>query len=381
MDIERGTMSRLERGHTAVLMVKAASDGDAARSVLARFVVELMDPSSWSEPEMMPPFAVGPIDTPLGPFIVIDPKDLPGRRKAALATALAKRLVDAGVGDAVISFPRASKRWAGTYQQPGWDLVRDMQHHWHHSVYLAMFQRPELRSGMRPEPGESVRLAVEWLTARGADLLALFEGNVQIPVAADSALLVAQAANGHAFLRLIGGDPGSLAFGIGLSPFGGGLFLVAGGAALDATIATEIATEFEQVALACTSTVYACVGVDHGWDSFARTYPVAPEDQLRERLLSTDPSLQPPYRQAHRVCAELVDEYVPDAFPWQLLTAGHLDRLGPAQSLHVLDHGRAILQVGELTEWWPAEAPPAPLALGRNTLAPLLIDRDDHAHR
>lgn len=116
--VERGTKSRVRSSHAVALMVKEAEDESLARSALEAFVSTILSPSQWADPADQPPYAVGPIDTPLGPFVLFDPKDLSGSQKVATIDLLTGLLTEAGLRHAVVSSPGRLDRLIGQGHGP-----------------------------------------------------------------------------------------------------------------------------------------------------------------------------------------------------------------------------------------------------------------------
>lgn len=380
--VARGSLTRLrEQSDFFVVQVQQAGDVQAAARALEAARGDIAGLEGGHElggPKYVS--AVLPADT--GPFIAVDAGWMPYARLRQIPELVVARLVEAGVDEAVVAVPEPGGPISNSVT--GLAVVPN-------AVVLHLFPPPPPppTRGRRAElPQEWLAEAVRWLGADADDGAPLWAGVVvtEFPLRASRALeflvqcrrarasqvaVVAGDAHRPARLRLVAANF------VSLVPR---LSLAAGGPqASDAELCGAV-DELAQVARKVAGELgYGCISID---PTFADMMFGSAGDWGREGGGSA------------KTMPNLCDEYVFDAFCYQVLGPGHLKRLGGTlPGAHPLEAGRVELWLGEPAGWLcdpdtePATlAAPRPLPRRRDPgiqqrhrhlLAPCLLLRDE----
>ena len=364
--VARGVLTRIREdpGHI-VLQVQGASDPEAAAVALgrARHDVWRLDAGPESAPGLgrrdrnNPSYVAEVMPAATGPFITIDGGHVPYRLLRTIPDIVARHLAEAGVEEAVVAAPAEG----GPLDEP---------HKIPRAAVLRLFPPPPHdRSAGVEIPAPWLDEAVAWV-GEGVDddgeLWAAVEG-MQFPLAASgaSAFLAECRAARTWVSKLVSGDLSARIRSVtGCFPRLGesNLGLAAGGPAATDDDLLTIAERLEEVARRLAGELaYAFVnvepnfGIAHLYHHFTEWYREGGETP--ERLES--------------IC----DELVFDAFPYQVLGPGHLERLGgPPPGAVALAEGRMEVAIGEPSSWLPGSPDRGEVqASGRELLTPCLL--------
>ena len=291
---------------------------------------------------------------PGGPLLRVAQLDASESALRGIPGLLARRLEEAGVTQATVEAP-----------EPG-GLLDDLDI-CPNAVVLRLFPRPAGAAGSLP--ASWIDIACEWVLGDLAptDAVPLRLLGVEFDVAvADAPAIVHQASLAGAWCDVVNGDLGervrtaSITF--GRAPH---VALAAGGPACDST---ALLARFELLCdvgrdLAADLT-YACVDVEATFEGIGLGLGAG---GWRARG-GASPNL---------VAGELCDVLVPDVFPFQILSKGHLTRLGadgPEPAIGVaLEEGRVEVRAGATAGWLPInDARDDLLDEGIDLLSPLL---------
>lgn len=367
--IDRSVQGWLRRNPEGGTIAVRAADATAAAEAVDAARVEILR-------RIDPNYMTNALPDAKGVFFWIDGKRVDDFEE--LPAILAEHLARHGVDDAVITVPRRVAHLV----HPNRGLAYSRR-----AVVLGLYPVPPLNFYNDPPaevPDAWLDEAAAWVGAGLGDddtVAVALEGGVEfrLPPGAVRAfyerartarvlwsLTVAGELDGH----LRGANGGFH----GKSPH---LFLAGGGDAASDDELLAIFDAFVDLARRLAPQLgYAFVGIHAGFSNFAAAYPNA--------LWVLEGGDDPTFVQA--VC----DEYVFDAFPYQVLGPGHLRHLGgiPAGAAE-LDGGRVELFVGEPASWLldpskpvtrdptPRRHDPSLQARGRQILAPCLLRKGE----
>lgn len=378
-----GVVNRIRRDPEFIVMqVQHASDPDAAAAALARAADDIAGLAADSAPGLAPgelfypKWVSGVTRARTGPFLMIDAVDTPRRLLATIPDLVVARLEEAGVTDATVAIPRQGGPLSRMYYKEG---------PFSRTVSLVLYPRPNtLYEFMR---GHRERIRDAWLVESaawvGQDLdddaeLRAAIVTIEFTVSVGEALpMLRQAVAGDTMLDLVAGQ--------GRQRRRAGIFpgrevaqswLSAGGRAVGEDALVGIGRALIDVARRLAPEVaYATVSFNHGWGPVATDWYVNHGGEDIQYV------------------AKLCDEYVIDAFAYQVLGPLHLARLGgPPPGAEPLAGDRVGLAVGELSDWLlaPPENPynstvnlcgrrrdPTVQDRGRGLLAPCLLRKGE----
>lgn len=297
-----------------------------------------------------------PVMAPGGPLLRVARLDVDEDVVLTVPDLVTKRLLEAGVGDAVIDVP-----------EPGGPL--DALDDCPNAVVLRLFPAPAGPGGTIP--ASWIDIACEWvlgdLAPTDAVPLRLLAVEFAVPVS-DAPAIVHQASQAHAWCDVVNGNLGDRVRTASVT-FGGTphVALAAGGPACDSNallarfdLLCEVARDLApEVAYACVDieTTFEGVGLGLGSDGWRAQGGASP----------------------NLVAGRLVDTLVPDAFPFQVIGPGHLERFVPGADIGApplgdpLPGDRIEVVVGDPADWLPIyDARDDVHAEGLSLLAPLL---------
>jgi hypothetical protein len=291
---------------------------------------------------------------PGGPLLRVAQLDAPESALRTVPALVARRLEEAGVTQATVAAP-----------EPG-GLLDDLDL-CPNAVVLRLFPRPAGAAGTLP--ASWIDIACEWVLGDlgPSDTVPLRLLGVEFDVAvADAPAVVHQASLAGAWCDVVNGDLGervrtaSITF--GRAPH---VALAAGGPACDSTALLarfELLTDVGRDLAA--DLTYACVDIEATFEGIGLGL-AGGGGRARG---GASPNL---------VAGELCDVLVPDAYPFQILSKGHLARLGsdgaePAIGTP-LTEGRVEVRIGAAADWLPIHDDRDDLlAEGIDLLGPLL---------
>jgi hypothetical protein len=341
-----------------VVEVAGASDLDAATRALARARpdIEALSPVPATDPEG--PVVSLPVLGPEGPLIRVARLEVNDDLLSSIPDLVANRLEEAGVTDALVRAP-----------EPGGAL--DRLDSCPNAVVLRLFPPPDDGGGL---PASWIDIAGEWvlggLTPRDVVPLRLLAVEYAVK-AADAPAVLHQASAAQAWCDVVNGNvedrirTASITF--GKAPH---VALAAGGPACDSQALLARYELLCEVAREYTSEVaYACVDIEGTFDGIGLGLP---NTGWRDQG-GASPNL---------VAGRLCDVLVPDAYPYQILGPGHLNRLAPEGYDPAeppigdpLGSGKVEVRIGEPADWLPIyDARAAVLEQGWELLGPLLAD-------
>jgi len=334
-----------------VLHVTGADDVDAALRALGELRSDVAALADGHHPVIS-----SPVMAPGGPLLRVARLDVGDDTLATVPDLLAKRLLEAGVADALIRVPAPGGVLDGLDDCPN-------------AVVLRLFPAPAGASGRIP-PGW-IDIACEWVLGDLApgDLvpLRLLSVEFEVPVA-DAPATLHQASRARAWCDVVNGNLGERLRTASVT-FGGTphVALAAGGPACDSAallarfdllceVARDLAPEL----------TYACVDVETTFEGIG--LGLGPDGW--RALGGASPNL---------VAGRLADTLVPDAYPYQILGPGHLQRYVPGADPTTPPIGEPLpghrleVMIGEPADWLPIyDARDVVHAEGIELLAPLL---------
>lgn len=334
-----------------VVHVTRADDVDAAMAALGTVRSDIAALAGSREVSISEP-----VMAPRGPLLRVARLDVDEDVVLTVPDLVTKRLLDAGVTDAVIEVP-----------EPGGSL--DALDDCPNAVVLRLFPPPAGRAGTIP--ASWIDIACEWVLgdlAPGDTVpMRLLAVEFAVPVS-DAPAIVHQASQARAWCDVVNGNLADRVRTASVT-FGGTphVALAAGGPACDSSallarfdLLCEVARELApEVAYACVDveTTFEGVGLGLGSDGWRAQGGASP----------------------NLVAGQLVDTYVPDAFPYQIIGPGHLERFVPGADIAAppigdpLPGDRIEVVVGEPADWLPIyDARDDVQAEGLSLLAPLL---------
>ncbi|MFI7606694.1 hypothetical protein ACIBTV_16355 [Micromonospora sp. NPDC049366] len=318
---------RSDDGHLSVAMA-------TVRRALLRLEATTVDGMSAG-----PAFVSAPIPVPGAQLLIVDFGRLPAEQVLAVPELLVRRLYDAGVCDATVSVTRPGQVGA----------VRDFGPS--ARCYLRGRLGPPFNDVPGPPPWPLLDVALEWLhgTRRPAEELSALVLGLQVPLTAETARPVTAA--------VLSTLPTATA----LTVLAGDLTdrLVAATLGRDRTLpaATLTVASADPLLADLPGRMRGLRDVLRGHAS-ALLWAGVDAEPDSERALSPQWSQRPPVPGSpvtRRPGVELLaDVLVPDAMWFQILSAGHLARLGGLPpGATPLPHGRAELTIGEAEQWLP----------------------------
>lgn len=273
------------------------------------------------------------VPAPTGPLLLVQHLDADAAELARIPGLLARRLEDAGVGEATVVVPDLGGSLDALDTAPG-------------CVLLRLFPAPGERATIPPD---WLDVAVDWVVGdlhdddRVVARILSVEHEVR---AAEAATLLHECGVARAWCDLVNGDPAdrirtaSLTY--GRLPH---LALAAGGPGMDTAGLLARFELLQDVARELAADVaYACLDIEPTFEGLALGLPL---EGWRARGGATP----------NRVAAVAADVVVPDAFPWQVLGPGHLERLEAlGEALPPSEHlgdGRVEVALGDPKDWLP----------------------------
>lgn len=355
--IARGVVSRIrEHRDGFVLQVRSADPTVAAEALrVARaelYGLDLGREETFglsAEDRVAPSMVSDVIPTPVGPMLYIDAGDVPGRLLRRIPEVVAAHLEAAGLHDATVAVPERGGPMDAMY-----DLTRSVSLHlWPVPVYE--------RRGTPHLPWEWVEASLGWLGARVDGSMWGNVSGVQFELSLPGA---------EEFLRAVHAA----------KEFG----RIAGGT-LDAR-AAALYTNWSAV-------VVGVAGAGWGDDDLAEAFSslvalgrsfaagvggafVVVGENALPLLLGHPPDDLPPSCVDWSGVQWVSDELLVDAFCWQVLGPGHVERLGGVPpDARSLEAGRWEVIFGTLADWLPGSPRRDVVqAEGRKVLSPCLVD-------
>ena len=342
-----------------VVEVADASAVDAATRALARSRADIEALARIAPGDPDGPVVSHPVLGPEGPLIRVARLEVNDDVLSSIPDLVANRLEEAGVADALVRAP-----------EPGGHL--DRLDSCPNAVILRLFPPPMGEGGSLPAGW--IDIAGEWVLGDLApsDVVPLRLLAIEFEVAvADAPAVLHQASTAQAWCDVVNGSvedrvrTASITF--GKAPH---VALAAGGPACDSQallarfdLLCEVAREYTG------ELAYACIDIEPTFDGVGLGLP---NTGWRDQG-GASPNL---------VAGRLCDVLVPDAFPYQILGPGHLERLAGADPDpeepplgEPIGHDKVELFIGEPVDWLPIyDARADVLEQGLETLAPLLAD-------
>ena len=355
--VAKGLVKRIvEYPGSISVQVRNADDPQAAAAALRKAVDDIkrlgLDRFSEGGDALTPNYVGGVVEIPSGPFItMVDAPSVPSDEVARIPDIVARHLAEAGVANAVI---------APTVRSDALDTMD----HTPRLVMLRLYP-PHLRGPLETpvRPWHWVEEAWRWLAgAVGPGTVHVSTAGAVFPMPAPQVGPFLERYRERGSFLLVGGDLGSRAWAVNASinvawgfggPHAGDEEMVAMAESFT-EVARRLAPEVAQAYVAMEDRMASVTGFRHGTD----WYGLGGEDPISVESFS--------------------DQLCFEAFPYQVLSPGHLERLranaaaGPL--LRPLEGGRAELAVGELGGWLPASPDRRRLRdEGRALLAPCLL--------
>lgn len=360
-----GVVNRIRREPEAIVVqVQQASDPEAAATALARAAEDIAGLGDDNAPGLAPgelfypKWVSGVMRAGTGPFLMIDAVDTPRRLLATIPDVVVARLQEAGVTDATVATPRQGGPLTRMFYGKGTGLAR--------AVSLVLYPRPP--TIYERVHGYQHHIPDSWLVEEAAWVCQGLADNhelraaivaMEFPVRAGDALSMLRQSGSDNTLELVSGTLGRRIRRIRSSP--SPAILSGGGPAASDAELVAITHALVDVARRLASDVaYAVVSVAPTFGGWASDWYLngGENPQTVERLC---------------------DEYVFDAFAYQVLGPLHLARLGgPPPGAEPLAGGRVGVAVGDPADWLlaPPDNPYDPYAnLGGRRRDPAVCDR------
>jgi hypothetical protein len=299
-------------------------------------------------------FLSDPLDTPDGPMVLMDAKDLTDDDLVATLDGLASTMAQLGVRSGVIEVPSDSG-------------VLDSLEFVDEAIVGAAYLPPDEATLYPPVslPGTWSEPAAEWLRSAGLSLpltVDLVGQEARISWSELDAYL--RARNGSTFRISCGSVDNGLRT---IASVGGQysrLALMACGARSGWPGLAEEANVMAGILQQCSAEL-----------SWAYVTPIDTVSQFGggERDLPYVPMYKYDWPGGGYL-NNLSDVSVLDAFWFQILSPGHLDRLSSSPALQPVANGRAVLTIGEFSDWVDSKALPSVRAAGRAMLSRCFFD-------
>lgn len=371
--VSRGVKSRLrEYRDGIVLQIRDASDTAAAAGALADAAAEIANlddgwESGWGlgpGDRNGPKYVSRVMPAASGPLIVIDASGTSDDLVLGIPPIVIRHLEQAGVAHAIVDFP-ASADGLVLNEVPL-------------SVELRMYPPPppleRLQRSRSEVPSQWIEEAAAWVeqAADGSDLLG--HVIVQFPLPSGDALdFLGRCRTQRSSAVLVGGDPAEHIRAVGgfFQGFRPHMAIAGGGPATTDDEVRATMDELIQIARRLAPTIgYAFISIE------ARFLLGAHRGTEWSFLAGGAPT-----EYVEKVC----DELVFDAFPYQVLGPGHLDRLSRRRSWYGRSRliatrpvagGRAELHIGDVECWLPGSPKRSHIQeKGRKMLMPCLVGR------
>lgn len=353
--VGRETAHRLRvAGSSFALQVRNASDlGAALRAMkLARVDILGLAASRRTGTDAPAPSVSAVVNAPAGPLFVVDGLVVDDELASAIPDTLVRRLDKAGLDGATVEVPPRGGPLDALDATPN-------------AVVLRLFPRPRGRETSLP--ADWLDIACEWVTGDSGDgdhaRVRILGVEFDVPAGTVSAV-VHECGLAKAWCDAVNGDlrdrvrTASVTF--GRLPH---LALAAGGPNVDGTGLVARFRLLQEVARELAADVaYGCI-------DFEPTFEGLPLG-LSPSGWQTQGGAPP-----NDVARSLIDEHVPDAYPYQVLGPGHVARLGELSFEHeLLGDGRIEVTIDAPRSWLPdsAERDNAQ-ALGWEALGPCLV--------
>lgn len=344
--IARGVQSRIRQyPDSIVIMVKEADDPKAATAGLAAAAAEIahLDAGWTSVPNLSPLDANSPqyvsevLPSAYGPFVMIDGGHVPYRVLRTIPDIVARHLEAAGVTEATIACPRDGGPLINLFSV-------ELSKRPPLGVALHLYPPPPRRwNGRSLVPDGWLQEAAAWVaTGMGdAKLVNVKVVTIEFPLPpSDVAAFLGQIRNVEGEALVISGELGRRMRGasgwfMAAEP---ALTMGAGGPGMTDTDLLSTFWKLVEVARQLAPEVgYAVVDFDPSADVVAVPGPRAAGWNLRI---------------GEATIIDVCDEYLPDAYPYQVLGPSHLERLGGLpRGARWLDGGRVELVVGDPAGW------------------------------
>lgn len=338
--IARGVITHIRNDFdNIIIMVKDTPDPQLATEALRSAAREMCDLDGWRSAYGLrpgtpssPKYVSDVLPTPSGPIVMIDGGYVPAKLLRTIPDVVARHLEAVGISDATIASPKEGGKLTNVFS--GITPPRK-------ALQLALFTAPPRRwREVAAIPDEWLPEAAAWVTAGLGD-----DDLVDAAVIANEFSLTAGAV--HGFLRqtrdaltggvlLINGEPTERYRGVSGEFAFSRLSLGAGGPAMtDDELLASFEALVEVARRLAPSVGYAVVSVDPASGSFQHCNP------SRELSSPWDMGVW-----------GIIDEYVPDAYAYQVLGPRHLARLGgPPPGSSPLGGSRVELFVGQPADW------------------------------
>jgi hypothetical protein len=355
--VDEGVADRVVEDRGGYLQAQVRSGFEVARLALERAAEEIasLDAGWESAIGLGPGHANTPnyvsqvSDSPIGPYVYIDAKHMPDEFLRRYPQVVADHLTRAGVADALVTSPLVGG--------PLDDLLTLPR-------ALTLHARTSNRGSL---PGGWLADAVAWVRDRSdASALMAGAGPVQLSTTPDQAAELLDTCNrsGSAWL-LASGDLQRRALAAhGEYQLGPELVVAAGGPGVGDRELAGLAEELRALARRLAPDIaHGFIAMEPGFGDL-----LAGPHQLDADQADQDPV----------ATARLADVLVPDAFWYQVLSPGHLRRLGAAPAgARPLPGGRAELTLGDPVAWIAGRGDAGLRAVGRQRLGRLLATRVD----
>lgn len=322
-----------------IIMVKDTPDPRLATEALSSAARQFCDLDGWRRTYGLrpgtpssPKYVSDVLPTPLGPIVMIDGGYVPAKLLRTIPDVVVRHLEAVGISDATIASPKEGGKLTNVFS--GDAPPRK-------AVQLALYPPPSRRwREVAAIPDEWLFEAAAWVTAGFCD-----DDLVDAAVIANEFSLTAGAVHGFFHqtrdaltngVLIINGEPTERYRGVSGQFAFSMLSLGAGGPALTDQELLAIFDALVEVARRLAPSVgYAVVSVDPASGTFTHCIP------------SRDPSS--PWDMG---VWGIIDEYVPDAYAFQVLGPRHVARLGgPPSGSSPLGAGRVELFVGQPADW------------------------------
>lgn len=386
VSVARGFGSRIRKNPGGVVVqVQRASDPAAAQAALeqARKEIANLDGGWQSAPGLSPDDRNGPtyvgavVAAPSGPFLVIDGGHTPTALLETIPAIVARSLEESGVSDALVAWP--DDDW------PDGNWMHDFLTGWPRSAVLRLYPPPPPLVPY-PQRQRYAALPADWFDEVGTWVEAQPGGNATVvgiagpvgfPLSPGDAAghLVRSRRAGSALI--VAGDVEARARAAHATYIGHPTLALGGGgpAATDDDLMATVESLVTIARRLAPSVSYAHISIEQTRNALSPNF-VSPD--LLKGWYEGGRFESGPHPEHVQ---QLADEIVLDGFPYQILSEGHLRRLGhnlgrhdPSVEISSLPGGRTELSIGELSSWLPDRLErPGVQAAARKLLAPCLL--------